>query len=319
MKKMATILGSLGIILLLVIGCATAPPPTKEAVLTKADVKMNPVYQEKFTATVASEISKEAPRDYRVGPKDVLSITVYGEEDLSLKDVLVTSDGFLSMPLIGRFSVEGMTTLDIEQNITKRLGNGYLVNPQVSVTVKSFKSKKAFILGAVEKPGVYPLEGEAVLLELISSSGGILYDSAGKYILIWRHAAPTETGEESGGQVIKIALQRLLKEGDMRLNVGIQDRDVVFVPQAEHIYIIGEVKEPGSFPVFKNDITVLEAITMSGGFTPIAAPNRTRIIRVENGLERTITVRMKDIIKGERSKDVVLKSGDIVVVPESLF
>ncbi|MCK9276172.1 MAG: polysaccharide export protein [Syntrophales bacterium] len=323
MKFTACICTFLALVSLFISGCAPTPAVTeRKAAIARTEVDIKPAYKEKFTSTVAeTKIPEISVHEYLIGAKDILSVIVYGEEDLSLKESTVTADGFISMPLVGRISVAGLTTLQIEKKITKLLSDGYLINPQVTVVVKSFQSKKAFILGAVEKPGSYPLQGNAVLLELISTAGGILYESAGKYILIWRAASGEKTSEdEESGRVIRIATERLLKEGDMRLNVPIEDRDVVFVPQAEQVYIIGEVKNPGSFPIIKDKITVLEAITMAGGFTRIASPNKTRIIRVEDGIEKTIYVRANDIIKGgEKSKDIPLQSGDIVVVPESLF
>ncbi|RZB29826.1 MAG: polysaccharide biosynthesis/export protein [Desulfobacteraceae bacterium Eth-SRB1] len=294
-------------------GCASYSETTED-VLTKTDVQIKPQYEEKFTSSITSSIEEDETGDYGVGPRDSLSFAVYGEEDLSLDGLIVSQEGYISFPLTGRVHVEGLTTPEIEKKIAGLLANGYIVNPQVTVSVKSFKSKKAFILGAVEKPGVYPLRGQERLLEIISTAGGIENEKAGKFILIWR-----QKSRGKNGRLIKIGMERLLQQGDMNLNVPLINKDVVFVPQAEYVYIIGEVKKPGSYKLYEKDISILEAITMAGGFTPIASPNKTRVIRVEEGEERTIFVRMKDIIKGEKSKDIILKSGDIVVVPESLF
>ena len=305
-------------------GCASYPETAKD-VLTKTDIQIKPQYEEKFTSLITSNIEEDEAEDYGVGPRDSLSFTVYGEEDLSLDELIVSQEGYISFPLTGRVHVEGLSTPEIEKKVADLLADGYIVNPQVTVSVKSFKSKKAFILGAVEKPGVYPLRGQERLLEIISIAGGIQNEKAGKFILIWRqksrgkNGSSNESNDNGNGRLIKIGLERLLQQGDMSLNVPLINRDVVFVPQAEYVYIIGEVKKPGSYKLYDKDISILEAITMAGGFTPIASPNKTRVIRVEEGEERTIFVRMKDIIKGEKSKDIVLKSGDIVVVPESLF
>ena len=303
----------------LITGCASYPETAKD-VLTKTDIQIKPQLKEKFTSSITSNVEADEVQDYGVGPRDSLSFTVYGEGDLSPDGLIVSQEGYISFPLIGRVHVEGLSTPEIEKKIEALLADGYIVNPQVTVMVKSFKSKKIFILGAVEKPGVYPLRGQERLLEIISIAGGIQNEKAGKFILIWRQKSRGENGSKNSGngRLIKIGLERLLQQGDMNLNVPLINRDVVFVPQAEYIYIIGEVKKPGSYK-FTENITILETITMAGGFTPIASPNKTRIIRIEEGEERTIFVRMKDIIKGEKSKDIVLKSGDIVVVPESLF
>jgi polysaccharide export outer membrane protein len=304
-------------------GCSTAPETTEE-VLQKADIRLKPSTEEKFTEkqftrTIQQEAVEEKIEDYKVGPNDSLSIAVYGEEDLSLDGIIVSSEGMITYPLIGRISVEGLTAHEVSKKIAALLSDGYLVNPQVTTTVKVFKSKRVFILGAVEEPGVIPLQGHERLLEIISSAGGIRSEEAGKFILIWRQGIRDNEGKKAEDRLIKVEVERLLQQGDMRLNVPLENKDVVFVPQAEYVYIIGEVKDPGSYKIYDKDITILEAITMAGGFSAIASPNKTRVIRVEDGVERTINVPMKDIIKGEKSKDIYLKSGDIIVVPESLF
>ena len=313
--------------LIAVAGCGSTPGTVTEGPLrqewaggAEEAVEIKPIPEAAFSRTLPAVIP-ETDLDYRVGPRDVISIIVYGEKDLSVDEMMITSDGFISMPLIGRMSVDNLTVTEIEGRIAKLLADGYLVNPQVMVTVKSFVSRNAIILGAVATPGSYPLKGRFFLLELISQAGGILSESAGSDILIWRtsDAKSATRGENEREQVIRIGTERLLKEGDMRLNVPILDRDVVFVPEAEHIYIIGEVRKPGSIRLQRDRITALEAITMAGGFTPIAASNRTRIIRVTDGVEQTIPVPVRDVIRGERSRDVVLMPGDVIVVPESLF
>ncbi len=99
-----------------------------------------------------------------------------------------------------------------------------------------------------------------------------------------------------------------------------QDKDVLFIPAAQNFYIIGQVKEPGSFALTDREITLVEAISRSGGFTPIAARNRVRIIRVEKGVEKIITVNVDAITDaGKKIQDVIIQPNDVIVVPESFF
>ena len=103
-------------------------------------------------------------------------------------------------------------------------------------------------------------------------------------------------------------------------NLLLHDKDLVYIPEVEYFNIIGEVKSPGSYPYSKNDITLVEAISIAGGFTQIAARNKTRIIRVENGVEKVITVQVDAITEaGKRGQDVRIEPGDVIVVPESFF
>ncbi len=120
-------------------------------------------------------------------------------------------------------------------------------------------------------------------------------------------------------QHITIDLKRLLTEGDLSLNIVLQDKDTVFIPQADQIFVFGEVKSPGPYRLREKSVSVVEAISMAGGLTRLAAPNRTRIVRVEDGVEHVIQANVDKIMDGDKSQDVILKSGDIVVVPETYF
>ncbi|HEY3238429.1 MAG TPA: polysaccharide biosynthesis/export family protein, partial [Acidimicrobiia bacterium] len=108
---------------------------------------------------------------YRVGAKDVLKITVYGQEDLS-RSVVVGDDGVLLFPLIGAVAVGGLSPAEVEQRLKTRLGQDYLVDPQVSVAVQEYRSQKVFVLGEVERPGTYALTGRATVLDVLAQAGG---------------------------------------------------------------------------------------------------------------------------------------------------
>jgi len=111
-----------------------------------------------------------------------------------------------------------------------------------------------------------------------------------------------------------------LKGGDQVSNLLLHNEDLLFIPKAENFYIIGQVKEPGSYPIMQSEITLVEAISMAGGFTPIAARNRTRIVRVEDGVEKIYEIRVDEITEtGKKARDLRVEPGDVIVVPESFF
>lgn len=253
-------------------------------------------------------------KDYTVGGRDVLQIVVFEEPDLSFEKIRVSNDGYISFPLIGRVRVEGMTTNQIEREIARLLATRYIRNPQVNVYLVEYASKVVTVLGAVSKRGAIPLQGEATLLEVLGRAGGVNIGEAGQTLTILRPL--------SGKKEIKnitVNLDRLLNQGDMTQNIPLQDQDTVFVPQADQIFIFGEVAKPGPYRLQSKNVSVVEAITMAGGLTRLAASNRTRIVRLENGKERTISVNVEDIIKGDKKSDIQLRSGDIIVIPQSYF
>ncbi|MDP3284786.1 MAG: SLBB domain-containing protein, partial [Desulfobacterales bacterium] len=103
-------------------------------------------------------------------------------------------------------------------------------------------------------------------------------------------------------------------------NIFLSDKDILFIPTAENFYIIGQVKNPGSYPLIDREISLVEGIGIAGGFTNIAARNRTRIVRVENGVEKIIEVKVDAITNaGKKIHDVIIQPNDIIIVPESFF
>ncbi|MFC1823327.1 polysaccharide biosynthesis/export family protein [Thermodesulfobacteriota bacterium] len=301
----------------------------------KIDPSLSNVIEETPHFTVAEykkRFPKEASRagkEYKVGGLDVLQITVYEEKDLSRKAVKVSGNGYISFPLIGRIRVEGLTTSEIEKFIEHRLAKGqYLLDAHVSVMVTGYNSKRFLVLGTVTKPGSYPLRVEERILDAISKAGGIRRASesysttragrAGKKGMVVRTQNPDTPKERK--IVVKINLHDLLEGRDPASNIYMMDKDMLFIPTAEHFYIIGEVKRPGSYSLPDEEITLVEAISMAGGFTNVAARNRTRIIRVEEGVEKIIQVKVDAITRaGQKIKDVIIQPDDVIVVPESFF
>ncbi len=258
-------------------------------------------------------------QDFSVGGYDVLDIVVYEEPDLSREKVRISADGYVSFPLIGRIRLEDLTTSEIGELISRKLAEGqFLIDAHVSATVREYKSKKFMVLGSVKLPGTYPLQGKERVLDAISRAGGIDFEQGGKEAMVIRTEAPGTDHEEK--IVVRIELSELLKGGDQVSNLLLWNKDLLYIPKAESFYIIGQVQKPGSYPYLEKQITLVEAIGKASGFTQIAARNRTRIVRVEDGVEKIIEVHVDEITKkGKKGQDVLIRPGDVIVVPESFF
>ena len=263
--------------------------------------------------------SKGMETDYTVGGTDVLGITVYEEPDLSKEAIRVSGKGYISFPLIGRLKVAGLTTSEIEKMISEKLAaQQYLLNAHVAVMVTEYKSKRYFVLGEVGTPGSHPLQARERIMDALSKVGGVEEEKASNRIMLIRTLNPDTPGEQK--LVIDITLVDLLKKGDQISNINLQDRDVLYFLPVEQFYIIGQVRAPGSYDMPEDELTLVEAIGMAGGFTRIASRNSTRIIRVEDGIEKVIEVRVDEITDaGKKIQDVVIRPEDIIVVPESFF
>ena len=282
-------------------------------------IKATPSYNVVEYLSLRPNANNPAARDYTVGGNDVLNIIVYEEADLSRQGVCVSAEGYISFPLINRVEVDGLTTSEIATRISNRLAEGqFLIDAHVSVTVSDYKSKQFMVLGPVAVPGSYPLKAQERVLDALSRTGGIRSDETGRELMIIRTEQPNSANERK--LVVRINLQALLDQGDPASNLLLEDGDVLYVSKAERFYIIGQVKNPGSFFHLDKNTTLVEAISMAGGFTTIAARNRTRIVRVEDGREKIIKVKVDEITKsGKKGQDVQILPGDVIVVPESFF
>ncbi|MCK5099669.1 MAG: SLBB domain-containing protein [Desulfobacteraceae bacterium] len=241
--------------------------------------------------------------NYIIGEGDVLSIYVYENDDLS-KTVRVNADNSIRVPLLGDVNIKGLTVPKIASKLESLYADGYLINPQIDVFIKEFKSKTAVILGQIRSPGQYELQGEITFLEFVSKAGGLTVD-AGNSATIKR--ADSENKDNTNKIIIN--LDKLIREGDTSLNLFIRNGDTIYISKSEVYYVSGEVKDPDSYK-FESNITVIKAIIKAGGFTGIAAKKDVRIIREING-EKTV---LKDM-----DMDEIILANDVIIVPESFF
>jgi polysaccharide biosynthesis/export protein len=242
-------------------------------------------------------------QDYIVGEGDVLRITVYDHDDLTTV-ARVSGDGVITFPLIGQIDVKGQTLAQISQKIASLLSDGYIINPQVNIFIQEFRSKKAFIMGEVTKPGLYVLPGQTTFLSVLSEAGGLTKE-AGYKAIIKRKVNPSDRNEE----IITIDLKRLIEKGDTSLDVSIMDGDSIYITKAGVFYVTGEVKKPDAYK-FEEGTTVIKAITMGGGFSDKASKGRVKIIRKKGGKEEVLE---------KVSMDEPVLPDDVIVVPESFF
>ncbi len=250
--------------------------------------------------------------EYAIGPGDVLVIRVWGHDDLT-QEVVVSPEGSFRFPLIGAVKAVGRSADEVGMILTERLADGYLVDPQVEVIIKEYKSQRIYVLGEVVRPGAYSLDRKASIVEIISKAGG-LGGEAGDFAEIvrarkdWKKGKPLKPGQEGVGKVTRIDLRGLLAGKVDSESVEIQDGDTIFVPKAEVFYIFGEVSQPGKYR-WEKELTVLKAVIIAGGFTEIASKRRIKIRRKDSDNEKKIRAGL----------DAPVEPGDTVIVPESFF
>jgi polysaccharide export outer membrane protein len=246
--------------------------------------------------------------DYRVGPGDRLGIAVLQVPEMKTS-VRVSQQGAVSLPLLGIVQVSGLSAADVERKIADELRRKYVRDPQVSVQVEEIESHPISVVGAVAEPGIFQVRGPMNLLSVLSLAKGVT-DTAGNRVVVVRADAAVAP--------LDLDLKQLLESGDPSLNVVIHPGDVVKVPPAPMIYIVGEFKKPGAFPMPRGDrLTVLRALALGEGLGPMADKKDAVIMRVSSdGSQAEIGIRLDRIIKAEEP-DPVLQANDVLFVPGS--
>lgn len=275
-------------------------------------------------AAAAPGVTPERDERYRIGPGDVLEVRVYKRPELSRDTVRVDNSGRIRMPLVEEeIRAACLTESELAREIAARYTE-YLRNPQVSVFVKEFKSTPVAVMGAVARPGRFQLERRLRLLDLLSLSGGPT-ERAGARLQLVRAEAQAKCGGETAGATAEGAdaaagftaydLNATLR-GEESANPYVEPGDVVSLPEADQVYVVGNVFRPSSLAL-KERITVSQAVAMAGGALPDSKRSRVRIVRQGRGGERAEIFADLDAIGRRQAEDVALSPNDIVDVPTS--
>jgi polysaccharide biosynthesis/export protein len=247
-----------------------------------------------------------AQADYAVGPQDVLVITVFGEAELSGK-YTVEQDGTFTFPQIGRVKAGGLSLRALEAELKKQLADGYLRNPQVAVSIETYRSQRILILGEVRSPGEYQLSGEMTLMAALARAGSTT-PTAGHEALIVRAPRRTQkAGEDVEPEILRVDLAEL-QAGNMGLNIQLVDGDTVNVPKAQSVFVSGQVKSSGAYGV-EPGMNVLQVLSLAGGLTDRGSDGRIKILRMVDGKQKEIKAKLTDIVQ----------PGDTIIVPERFF
>ena len=246
--------------------------------------------------------------DYKIGTKDLLEIKVFELPELN-QTVRVAEDGSVSLSLLGKVDVAGLTAQELEKKLASILDQKYTKGAHVTVFIKEYQ--KVSVFGAVGRSGNYELVGPTTLLQAISLAGG-LTPEAGNELYIFR------LGKD--GQKVRIPVDlKDLVGGNQDLNIDLQPNDVVSIPidQMLTVYVYGEVKNPGAIQFRRSKmITLLQAIAQAGGLTEWASKSSVTIRRIDrkSGREMKFPVNLKRIEAG-KIPDITLEEGDVIIVP----
>lgn len=334
-------------------GISSGNPPNKStndsAIMLRLPVKMAkyPLPGDTSSASINTD------EDYTLGPGDLLNINVFGSEEFNAK-VRVPQSGYVSIPYIGSVLASGLNISELEFSINALLAKDYLHEPQVTVFVDEYDSKKVFVVGSVKKPQVVKLkENKSTLLEIISMVGG-LNDEAGEVIYIIRpskgfgpakfsfnnedkeeqrdsseylNAGDVDASREDNinddkilrtmDEITIVRKDDLINYRNPDTNIEIYHNDIISIPSADFCFVMGEVENPGAYQM-KSGMTVLQAISMAGRFLETSNLRKLRIIRKNPATdeEYIIKINLKRLFSG-KDKNLLVRSGDIYIVGES--
>jgi polysaccharide export outer membrane protein len=246
--------------------------------------------------------------DYVIGAGDTLHVSVWGNDELT-RTVPVRPDGKISLPLLDDLQASGLSPTQLRDVITTKLKE-YVNVPNVTVTVVGIKSYDVFVRGEVAQPGMHMLHKQMTLLHFISMVGGVTEQADLKRAYLLRN-----------NQRMPVNFYELLIEGDLTQNLVLKPDDLIFIPDNfdQRVTVLGEVKTPQIIP-FRDGLTILDAILMAGGFTKFARRNGTKIVRHNGDNTQEIPVKITNITnKGKVKENTLLKPGDTVLVPRSIF
>jgi polysaccharide export outer membrane protein len=269
-------------------------------------------------------------KDYVIGDGDTLSISVWGNKELSI-ETTVRPDGKISIPALSDVTASGLTTMELTRNIEKALKK-IVKTPIVTVLITNMTNYRIFVFGKGAPTGVHTLVRESTLLEFLSQLGALENADLHNSYLV------------RNKKTIKKDFYELFEKGDFSHDITLEPNDMIFIPDNynKRITVVGAVSTPTTLP-YREELTVLDVILSSGGFTEFAKKNDLEIYRSKefarsenisfnksmntklalnnsNYKERVkISVRAKDLMKGDLSKNLRIMPGDVIVVKETLF
>ena len=240
----------------------------------------------------AGPVVEGASSAYVLGRDDVIEVGLLGRTDFGGR-VRVQADGTVQLPFVGKIEAADRTTAELSDAIRQALQKGgYFADPVVTIEVVGYASRYVTVLGAINQPGLVPINRPYRLSEIVARVGGVR-EGAADYIIV-----RPEQGEE------RRLMIRDLATGDASQDPPVSPGDKIYVPMADVFYIYGQVNAPGSFAL-QSDTTVRHAIAKAGGLT-------------ESGSDKKVTV-TRDGKKVKLNVDSKLLPGDVLVVGERLF
>jgi polysaccharide biosynthesis/export protein len=250
-----------------------------------------------------------------VGPNDLIAVSVYDAPELS-RTIRIGTDGLIRLPMLKRqIKAEGLFPADLETAIAQALREEQiLVDPFVTVTIAEYHSRPISVSGAVKMPLVFQAEGPISLLEALARAQG-LSENAGPEVLVSR----SQPGPDGATVMLtrRVTVRNLINDADPAVNIKLTGGEEIRVPEVSKIYVVGNVKKPGAYPVQDgSETTILQMLALTEGLEQFANRNAFIYRREASGSKNEIPVQL-DKILARKSPDVPLIANDILYIPDN--
>jgi polysaccharide export outer membrane protein len=302
---------------------AGGQPGTLKSLPPMAEAQQDPRALERLQALRDARLRNGPGTDTPVGPGDVIEVSVPQVKELAFVSTRVAGDGTIALPLLGTFRAGGHSEDAVRQEIRNRLG-GIMYDPQVTVFVREYKSRKVSVIGSVPQPGLYePATPTDTIFDMLAQARGPSPDAARTVVFIPN--VGRTTGEPSAtAKDIEALLRNVdpivfnLREMDAAMSevvmsLPVRPGDVIMIPEAGSVFIQGWVSKPGYYKI-SHDLSMLSVVAAAGGAMFPADMSAARLIRSEPSGERKIfDVDLQGVARGEKP-DVYVQNGDVVEI-----
>jgi polysaccharide biosynthesis/export protein len=292
----------------LVTGCATGPQREARPLSPTIDFE-----RIEATAQATPDLLLPPTEPFRIGVGDLIEIEVL-ELGGTRRVVRVMPDGLIYYDLLRGFRAEGLTMEELKVGLEKELTAHYR-SPQVGLILRGVNSKKVWVMGRVNTPGLYALNQPSTVLEALARAGGLFtsrFSGTTEELADLKHSFLVRDGE-----LMPVDFYKLLREGDLSQNIYLRSGDYIYLPSAlsQQIYVLGAVNKPRSVG-FMDQVTLVSSIASAFDVTEDAYAERVLIVRGRFTEPQVAVVDYQAILQGRRP-DVALEPGDIVWVPDS--
>jgi polysaccharide export outer membrane protein len=249
-------------------------------------------------------------QEYVIGPGDLVRIDFWNREKLS-GEHMVGPYGHITLPMLGEFKIAGLSRKKASRIISDQYGK-YYDKPIVTIEILKYLNNKVYVLGKISSPGVIHFSGGGTLLEAISMAGGLPSREKASFF----SKCYIIRGKD---QVIWVDLQQLLQKANIKLNIKLANNDIIYIPEYMDaaVFVMGEVRNPGSYEILTTGLSLMDAVNLAGGPTEDGNVNSIRLIR---GMKEEEGVKLVDLdhmlARGDFSQNYLLKDNDIIYIPK---